>query len=178
MKPARHSAALLRLPMVFAVLMAVSACQQQEEAAAPLADSTEAMPDAKPGIAASRGVLLLPPISGRPGVAYFNIRNDGTKATALAAVYIEGVGKAEMHKSEGTTMTPVDTVALAPGKTVKFEQGGLHIMAFDIDAALTKGGTTEMTLTFAGGDKLSMPVKIDTIGGAEPMAGMDHGDSN
>ncbi len=178
MKPARHPVSSLRLSLVLAALVAVSACQQKEETTAPLTDSTEAMPDAKPGIAASKGVLLLPPISGRPGVAYFNVRNDGAKPTALAAVYIEGVGKAEMHKSEGTTMTPVDTVDLAPGKTVKFEQGGLHVMAFDIDAALTKGGTTEMTLTFAGGDKLSMPVKIDTIGGAEPMAGMDHGDGN
>ena len=51
-------------------------------------------------------------------------------------------------------------------------------MAFELDAKLVAGGTTEMTLTFADGDKLSAPLKIEsrTGGGdmAKGMEGMDH----
>ena len=43
-----------------------------------------------------------------------------------------------------------------------FEPGALHVMAFELDAKLAAGGTAEMTLTFADGDKLSAPLKIES----------------
>ena len=49
--------------------------------------------------------------------------------------------------------------------------------AFDLDPKLVAGGTAEMTVTFADGDKLSAPLKIEARGEAmEGMAG--HGESH
>jgi len=47
-------------------------------------------------------------------------------------------------------------------------------MAFDIDPKLKPGGETEMTLTFADRDKLSIPIKVEAMGGGDGMAGMRH----
>ena len=63
----------------------------------------------------------------------------------------------------------VDRVEIAPGTRIKFEPGQFHVMVFDIAASLQAGGTSEMTLTFADGDKLSAPLKLETPGG-----GMEH----
>ena len=81
---------------------------------------------------------------------------------------------------------------LAPGETVQFARGGKHVMVFGLSPSLAAGGGAEMTLTFADGDKLSVPLKIAAIGGggqpaSQPrtsiggggtMSGMDmgHGD--
>lgn len=154
--------------------LSLSACQQQ---AAETADATTA-PDAKPGLAVSEGRLILPVVAGNPAGIYFTLTNTGDKAGTLAAVSIDGAAKAEMHETKGGTMSPVPQIAVPAGGTVKFEPGALHVMAFELDAKLVAGGTTEMTLTFADGDKLSAPLKIEsrTGGGdmAKGMEGMDH----
>ena len=55
---------------------------------------------------------------------------------------------------------------------MKFEPGKLHVMVFNPGATLKAGGTTEMTITFADGDKSSAPLKIEAAGGG--MGGMAH----
>jgi copper(I)-binding protein len=131
-------------------------------------------PDAKPGMSASEGRLILPVVPGRPGVAYFTVNNATTGNVVLASIHIDGVGKVEMHQTSGNSMVPVDRAEIGPGAKIAFEPGALHAMAFDIDPKLKPGGETEMTLTFADRDKLSVPIKVEAMGGADGMAGMRH----
>ena len=159
----------LRCVLLLAAL-SLAACRQQKAA------ENEVMPDAKPGITVSGGVLTLPVVKGRPGAAYFELANGGDKTATLAAISIDGASKSELHETKGGTMAPLAAIDLKPGKTVKFERGGKHVMAFDIAETLKPGSTAEMTLTFAGGDKVSSPLKVETMAGA--MDGMDHGDHN
>lgn len=136
-------------------------CQQQKSAEQPAT-----APEAKPGLSASDGVLFLPVTKGNPGAAYFTLTNAGDKAATLAAVSIDGAGTAEMHESKGSTMSPLSTVAVPAGGTVLFERGGKHVMAFELADTVKPGGTAELTLTFAGGDKLSVPLRVEAMGGA------------
>lgn len=156
---------------------ALGACQQQKATQQPgdtaATASAETGPDAKPGLSVREGVLVLPVVKGNPGAAYFVVTNASDKATTLAAVSVDGVGKTEMHETRGDSMEPVASVALAPGQTATFARGGSHLMLFDIADSLAPGGTVEMTLTFEGGDKLSAPLKVEAAGG---MTGMNHGD--
>ncbi|MCT2401864.1 copper chaperone PCu(A)C [Novosphingobium mangrovi (ex Huang et al. 2023)] len=159
-----------------ASLAGLAACQQSP---APAPSETPATPetvtngpDAKPGMSASDGRLVLPVIAGRPAAAYFRIRNDGDKSATLVSVYIAGAPKAEMHKTEGGKMSAVREIEIAPGQSVEFAPGGLHVMAFDVSDLVKAGGTAELTLTFSDGDKLSMPLAIETMGDA--MGGMHH----
>jgi copper(I)-binding protein len=156
--------------------LAVAGCGDSRKSDSP-ADAPKAAesgaPDAKPGLTVADGMLILPAVKGNPGVAYFSITNGNDSATSLAAVSVEGVGKAEMHETKGDQMVPMSLIPLEDGETVRFERGGKHVMLFDLAEKLKPGGTTEMTLTFSGGDKLSTPLKIEAAGS---MAGMDHGD--
>lgn len=158
-----------------ALIAALAGCQQAK-APAPAETGAEAIgPDAKPGMSASEGRLVLPVIAERPAVVYFTLRNDGSAPVTLAGVHVSGAGKAEMHKTEGGAMSPVDAVELAPGATIAFAPGGYHVMAFDLADTLKAGGAAELTLTFSDGDKLSMPLRIETMGGeGHDMSGMRH----
>lgn len=159
-------------PVFLAVsLAALSACGQQ----AAKDEASQAAPEAKPGLTLSEGALVLPAVKGNPAGGYFTLVNNGDKAVTLAAVSVSGAARAEMHETTGESMAPLATLEIKPGETVRFERGGKHVMAFDLDPALTAGGTAELTLTFADGDKLSAPLKLQAPGGdMESMEGMDH----
>lgn len=170
-------------PLFLAVsVAALSACGQQ-----PAKDeAASTVPDAKPGVALTEGQLVLPAVKGNPAGGYFTLVNNGDKAVTLAAVSVTGAARAEMHETKGGSMEPLASLEIKPGETVKFERGGKHIMAFELDPALKPGGTAELTLTFADGDKISAPLKLETPGGAPQgmgqsmehdmgdMEGMDH----
>lgn len=160
----------LALVCLAAPLAMVAACQQSQdsapaESAADVTASEASGPDAKPGIAASEGRLVLPVIAGSPAAIYFTLRNDGAAVATLAGVHLAGAGKAEMHKTEGGTMSPVESIDIVPGASLAFAPGGYHAMAFELGDTLKAGGTAELTLTFSDGDKLSMPIKVETMGG-------------
>lgn len=155
----------LALSAAVAIAFPLAGCQKSEPPAAHESESAPANPDAKPGISGSGGRLVLPVVAGRPAAVYFALRNDGPDAATLAAVHVAGAGEAQMHKTEGGAMTPVDTVDIAPGSSVEFAPGALHVMAFNLDESLKEGETSELTLTFSDGDKLSMPLHVETMGG-------------
>lgn len=172
----RKNAAFSALSLGF---LALTGCQQ---AAEPDAQSTtsapaEALgPDAKPGTSAQAGRLILPVVADRPAAVYFTFTNASDAPVALAAIHVAGADSAEMHETQGGQMRAVERVAVDAGKSVEFAPGGLHVMAFGLDDSLKSGGTTEMTITFEGGDKLSMPLTIEKMGaGMQADADMDHG---
>jgi len=164
----------------------LSACSSEKapEAARETAGAPAAEVDAKPGIAVSEARLVLPAVPGRPAAVYFTLANKGDKPATLAGVHVEGAAKAEMHQTTGGQMAPVDKVDLAPGTEVKFAPGGMHVMAFELADTLKAGGKAEMTLTFADGDKASVPLSVEPAGGGaadhamegEMDGSMDHGD--
>jgi len=165
----------LLVAALFTTALSLGACQKtQEPDAQPTDVESTSQPDAKPGMTASGARLILPAVPGRPGVAYFKLANGSDAEVKLAAVHIDGVGKTEMHKTEGGKMSPVADVAVPVGGAIDFAPGGLHVMAFDIGGPLQAGGETEMTLTFEGGDKLSVPVQIEAMGAMSGGAGAGH----
>jgi periplasmic copper chaperone A len=155
--------------------LALGACQQAKQAdekAGAAAAASSAAPEAKPGIALAGGRLVLPAVAGNPGAAYFQIDNSAGATVAIAAISINGAEKTEVHQTDGDKMIQVDAVEIAPSTSMKFEPGGLHVMVFNLGPVLKAGGTTEMTVTFADGDKVSAPLKIEAAGAG--MEGMAH----
>lgn len=163
MKPAR----LLTILAPIAAL-ALAGCQQQAEA------PVEQNPDAKPGLSASDGVLVLPAVKGNPGAAYFSLSNGSDKAVTLAGVSIDAAESAEMHETKDGKMGAIDQVELAPGAVVKFAPGGMHVMAFKPKPEVAEGNTVELTLTFSDGDKLSTPLAVKPAGATVVDHGADH----
>lgn len=157
-----------------AIIGALSGCQQANEPEDGLQPAVEASPDAKPGMELTDVRLVLPAVSGNPGAAYFVVNNGGENGATLAGVHIDGVGKTEIHETSGGSMRKLERLEIAPDGSAVFEPGGKHVMAFDISDEMKAGGVTEMTLTFADGDKISMAATIESAGGAMPMGGMEN----
>lgn len=148
---------------------ALAACGQPAEQAA-------TAPDAKPGLTLSGARLVLPAVKGNPAGGYFTLVNGGEKPVTLAAVSVSGAARAELHETVGETMSALAKLEVKPGETVEFKPGGKHVMAFELEPGLAAGGVGEITLTFADGDKVSAPLKLESRGQAatESMEGMDH----
>jgi copper(I)-binding protein len=149
----------------FLLAATLTACGQSAKPENEQTAEQAASPDAKPGISISEARLVLPAVAGNPGAAYFNLTNGGDKPAELAGAYVEGSQSAEIHETMGGTMDLAAGTSLAPGETVKFEPGGKHVMVFGIADSVKAGSVTEMTLTFADGDKLSTPLKVETVTG-------------
>lgn len=164
-----------RIALPFALALAtvsLGACQQAAKDEGKAAETKA--PEGKPGLSIAEGKLILPAVSGNPGAAYFALDNESNATVSIATIAIDGVGKTEVHQTTGGSMKPVDRVDVEPKTVVKFERGGLHVMAFDLDAKLKAGGTAEMTITFTDGDKLSAPLTLEAMGAAMDHSGSGH----
>lgn len=167
-----------------AVALALTGCGQNADSpTAAASESANATPENAPGITLADAMIRLPAVPGSPGAADFTVAQGSGPARKIAGVYVEGAERAEMHETVTangiSSMRPVKDVALEAGKTTAFKPGGLHVMLFNLDDALKAGGTTEITITLDNGDKVSVPARIETIGGGSAtdghdMSGMDH----
>lgn len=103
-----------------------------------------------------------------PGVvahaAYFTLTNTGEASRQLIGVSAEGYMMAHIHKTEVTddiaSMSSVDLLEIAPGQSVAFEHGGLHIMLMRPKAPLEDGGIVDLTLEFANGEAIPVSAKV------------------
>lgn len=155
-----------------AAMLALSGCGG-DKAPAPAATSEAAVvgPDAKPGLSANGGRLVLPAVPGNPGAAYLTVANGNATEATVAAVYVSDAERAEIHETKGGAMAALKTVPVPAGQSVAFAPGGKHVMVFGIAQSVKAGGSAELTLTFADGDKLSVPLTVEAAGG---MGAMDH----
>src|SRR6185295_8425275 len=116
-----------------------------------------AAPETKPGLALTRGRLVLPAVSGNPAAAYFTLTNNSARPVTLAAVNVSGAGMAMMHETVDagghSEMKMMGKPELAPGAVLVFAPGGKHVMVDGFPAEWKPGATAELTLTFADGDK-------------------------
>ena len=129
------------------------------------ADDAAQADDNPTGLVVSNARLMLPPVAGNPAAVYFDLKNDGKRAVAVRRADIADAKSATMHDmmeiDSKPTMADMGPTTIKQGETIKFEPGGKHVMAFDLSPELKAGGKTEMTLTIAGGDKMSVDVPVE-----------------
>lgn len=163
-------------------LLALGACSSQAPDADASASATPGSapdpmaPDNAPHVTVIDPVVKLPAVPGNPGVLYFTIQQDAGKANTLAAVHVDGAGRAEMHQTKTengvTSMNRVQSVEFSQDQPVEFKAGGYHVMLFDLASTVKPGKDVEVTFTLANGDKVSTFAKVEETGAMEGM--MDH----
>jgi copper(I)-binding protein len=107
-----------------------------------------------------------PAAAGRPvGVAYLSITNNGRGEDVLLRASTPLAAQVQLHQttlSAGMArMRPLDELVIAPGKTLRIEPGGIHLMLIDLQAALIAGTTVPLTLEFRVAGKITVPLKIE-----------------
>ena len=119
-------------------------------------------------------VPLAPP-GAMAHAAYMTLTNAGDVPRQLIGVQAQGYLIAHIHRTELkddiVSMSSVDLMEIAPGQTVAFEQGGLHVMLMRPEGPLENGGTVELTLEFANGETLPVSAKV----GPMVVGGHGHG---
>lgn len=151
------------------VTAALGACGSHTSTEPTASETKAGAPESKPGLSLSGGRLVLPAVKGNPGAVYFMLANTSGKPATLAAVDVAGAGMAMLHETlsmEGhSSMQEMKGPEIKPGETLVLAPGGKHVMVDRVPAEWKPGGTTELTLTFADGDKLSAPLALEAPGG-------------
>lgn len=147
--------------LLAAASLLTTACGQGE-AEAPAA------PEGPEGIEAGNARLMLPAVDGNPAVLYFDVSNSTDHVTVLRAVDVAGAEGETFHQTTGegdqAVMSELFQINLQAREGVSLEPGGMHVMVMEPGETLEAGGETEVTLTFVGGDKLSIPAEIRAAG--------------
>ena len=145
---------------VIAGSLALAACTSEPEPAPE--------PDGVPGLTVSNARMMLAPVSGNPAVVYFDVDYQGERGLSISRADVEGAQNATLHaygEWEGKMqMAEAMPIAMAQGDTIKFEPGGLHVMAFEVSPDIKPGDTAEVTITVSGGDKHSFPAEVRAAG--------------
>ncbi len=92
--------------------------------------------------------------------AYLTLRNVSKKPVTLIAIDSSVASMAMIHetKTEGgiSRMRPHEQLVIPPGKTVKLEPGGLHVMLHGITHPLAAGASVPLVLRLSNGITLQI----------------------
>lgn len=105
-----------------------------------------------------------PGLSGT-GAVYLTIANAGAADETLTGVTSGVAGMVEIHQSVDEAgvmrMRPlVDGLVIPGGGEVTLEPGGYHLMLIGLTRSLEPGAAFEVTLEFANGGQVVMPVNV------------------
>lgn len=144
----------LRVPVGFVTLISVLLCacggggEQQESGAAAL-QSVQ--------VRAARVVMPPPGVSMAAG--YFELDNPGATPLVLESLESSAFESVEMHETVDdngvSRMRPLANATIAPGATLRFEPGGMHLMLagmkLPVDAAAPASVPMKLRLRAAAG---------------------------
>ena len=96
--------------------------------------------------------------------AYLTLRNPTSKPITIVGIESPVAEHAMIHetKTEGgqSRMRPHEQLLVAPGATVKFEPGGLHVMLHGMKQPVAVGQTIPLVLLLADGSKIPVSAVV------------------
>ena len=120
------------------------------------------------GVTIANARMVLPPVSGNPAAIYFDLTYAGDETVAFESATVEGAGTTMIHiiskDEDGAHMMDHGPFEVAPGETVEFKPGELHIMVVDLAPEIAAGGTVPVTLAFSDGVSRSFQAVVRAAG--------------
>ena len=111
-------------------------------------------------------VRAVPPVV-KTSAAFMQLRNSDVVEHFLVSASTPAAAAVELHMhtmDDGVMrMRRIAHVHLPPGATVSLQPGGLHIMLFDLSAALKPGDQVPITLTFADGSNKEISAQVRSV---------------
>lgn len=116
------------------------------------------------GLVVENAMVPAAPPKAMAHAAYFELTNHGDAERSLIGVTAPGYGMAHIHRSTEkngvSTMEPVHQIGIAPGQTVAFAHGGLHIMLMRPAVPAEPGNTVDLVLEFANGETVPVSAMV------------------
>ena len=95
---------------------------------------------------------------------YLTLRNPTAKPITVVGVESSVAEHAMIHetRTEGgqSRMRPHEQLVVAPGETVTFAPGGLHVMLHDVKQPVAVGQTIQLVLLLADGSRIPVPAVV------------------
>jgi copper(I)-binding protein len=118
------------------------------------------------------------PAGAKVGGGYLTLRNTGGAADRLIGFSSPVAGRGEVHDMaviDGVMkMREMKALDLAPGATVEFKPGGLHVMFLDLKDRLVEGKPVKARLLFEKAGELEIEFAVAPIGASGAPAGHSH----
>lgn len=104
--------------------------------------------DSAPKIEVS-GAYMPEPVTQQMAYAYFTIKNNGDTADKLTSVTSNLAKNITIHKTVGTKMEQVNSLAIPANGTLQLGRGGNHLMLMGLKDKPTKDDVVTVRLHFA-----------------------------
>lgn len=106
-----------------------------------------------------------PTVTGQSiGGGYVSITNTGRVADRLVGGSTPAARRVELHamtmEGDVMRMRQIDAIDLPPGRQVKLEPGGLHLMLIDLTAPLKTGASVPLTLRFEKAGEVPVQLSV------------------
>jgi periplasmic copper chaperone A len=112
-------------------------------------------------------IRAVPP-GAKMTAGYLTVHNPSAEPLVIVGVESPAFGSIEMHGTvvaDGVArMRQQDTVTVAPGETVRFEPGGLHLMLMQPAGEIPSAGTIELSLRLDDGERLDFAAPVGQPG--------------
>lgn len=123
-------------------------------------------------------IRTMPPGQSKTA-GFFAVTNNGALSCQLTGAKSSLSDRIEFHEHQYMQgmmkMRPVAAVIVPPGETIVFAPGGLHLMLFNIDAALKAGDSTQMQLATDQCGSISFNAEVRSlVKKSKPMDEMHH----
>jgi periplasmic copper chaperone A len=117
-------------------------------------------------------VLTLSPVDSNPSTMHFTVHG-GEKDAKLLSVTSPSAVRAEMHEStrdaEGMmSMEKLEHVLIPRKSTLKFGEGGKHVMFWGVNLKARKLGEMETEFLFSNGDRILVDAVVQEMDGSVP----------
>ncbi len=124
--------------------------------------------DAGEGIAVRAAWARATPAGAPAGAAFLTLENPAAEGDALVAAAAPVADAVELHTHamDGGVMKmrKVERIEIPAHGAVELKPGGLHVMLIGLRAPLAEGATFPLTLSFARGGTVEVPVTVRPIG--------------
>lgn len=111
------------------------------------------------------------PPNAPTSAVFVTLMNKEETPRAIVSASTSASGKVELHthvmEGDVMKMRQIDQISIPANGTVELKPGGLHIMLFDLQQDFKEGGSIDVTINFANGDKQTFTAPIKKV-----MAGM------
>lgn len=137
-------------------------------APAPAPSATPVTAPAVAGLVVSDAWVRQVPPAARMTAGYLRVHNPGPAPLEIVGVESPQFGSIELHGTvmeDGVArMRHQDTVVIAPGETVSFEPGGLHLMLMQPVNGVPSSGAVDLTLVLADGGRIEVVAPVGQPG--------------
>ena len=99
-----------------------------------------------------------------PGAGYMTLTNTGNATYTLVGAKSADYGEVSFHQTRNhdgmNEMTPVDTIVLKAHSSVRFAEGGYHLMLLQPRRPLQPGDRVLVALRFGNGQTITVPFLV------------------